>query len=231
MMRLNKYIASCGYCSRRKADDVIKSGAVNINGENICDIGHQVNEKSDIVKINGKVIKIQESKVYIMLNKPVGYVTTNIEQANRKCTNDLIHEKVRVFPIGRLDMDSEGLLLFTNDGEFANNLMHPSMMKEKTYIVKVNRKIKDESLVALQKGIDIGGYITKPAKVERVASNVFKITITEGKNRQIRKMCLTQNLRVEKLKRIRIGNIELGNLPVGKYRYLNKKEINELINR
>ena len=164
-----------------------------------------------------------------MLNKPVGYVTTNDEQMGRKCTNDLIHEKVRVFPIGRLDMNSEGLLLLTNDGEFSNKLMHPSMKVEKVYVAKLNRKITDEKIEMLKNGVDIGDYITKPAKVERIASNVIKIIISEGKNRQVRRMCEAVGLKVLKLERIKIGNLELGNLPKGKYRHLTKQEVKSII--
>lgn len=229
MIRLNKYIASSGVCSRRKADELIQLNKVKVNGKIVEDFGMQIDEEKDIVTVNNKNITLESNKVYLMLNKPVGYVTTNDEQLGRKCTMDLIHENIRVFPIGRLDMNSEGLLLFTNDGEFSNKLMHPSKKVEKVYIAKLNRKITGEKIELLKKGVDIGNYITKPAKVERIASNVIKITISEGKNRQVRRMCDAVDLRVEKLKRIQIGKLELGNLPVGKYRYLTKQEIKNIM--
>ena len=228
MIRINKFIASSGVCSRRKADELIKHNKVTINGNTVIQLSMQVDENKDIVCVEGKKISLENKKMYLMLNKPVGYITTNDEQFGRKCTSDLIHEKERLFPIGRLDMDSEGLILFTNDGEFSNRLMHPSKKIEKTYIVKLNKKINDEKIELLKNGVDIGGYITKEAKIERIASNVIKITISEGKNRQIRRMCDSVGLKVIKLKRIKIGNIQLGNLAVGKYRYLTKKEIENI---
>lgn len=229
MIRLNKYIASSGVCSRRKADELIEAKKVKVNGNIVEDFGMQVDEKKDVVIVDGKRIRLENKKIYLMLNKPVGYVTTNDEQLGRKCTNDLIHENERVFPIGRLDMDSEGLLLFTNDGEFSNSLMHPSKKVEKVYIAKLNRKINDEKIEILKNGVDIGDYVTKPAKVQRIASNVVKITISEGKNRQVRRMCDAVGLKVIKLQRVQIGNLELGTLPVGKYRHLTKQEVRSII--
>ena len=229
MIRLNKYIASSGVCSRRKADELIEAKKVKVNGNIVEDFGMQVDEKKDVVIVDGKRIRLENKKIYLMLNKPVGYVTTNDEQLGRKCTNDLIHENERVFPIGRLDMDSEGLLLFTNDGEFSNSLMHPSKKVEKVYIAKLNRKINDEKIEMLKNGVDIGDYVTKPAKVQRIASNVVKITISEGKNRQVRRMCDAVGLKVIKLQRVQIGNLELGTLPTGKYRHLTKQEVRSII--
>ena len=229
MIRLNKYIASSGVCSRRKADELIEAKKVKVNGNLVEDFGMQIDEKKDVVIVYDKRIRLENKKIYLMLNKPVGYVTTNDEQLGRKCTNDLIHENERVFPIGRLDMDSEGLLLFTNDGEFSNSLMHPSKKVEKVYIAKLNRKINDEKIEMLKNGVDIGDYVTKPAKVQRIASNVVKITISEGKNRQVRRMCDAVGLKVIKLQRVQIGNLELGTLPVGKYRHLTKQEVRSII--
>lgn len=229
MIRLNKYIASSGVCSRRKADELINLKKVKVNGSIVEDLGMQIDEKEDVVIVDSKKITLEEKNIYLMLNKPVGYVTTNDEQLGRKCTKDLIYESVRVFPIGRLDMNSEGLLLLTNDGDFSNKLMHPSKKVDKVYIAKLNRKITDEKIELLKNGVNIGDYITQPAKVERVASNVIKITISEGKNRQVRRMCESVGLKVIKLKRIKIGNLELGNLPTGKYRHLTKQEIKSII--
>ena len=229
MIRLNKYIASSGVCSRRKADELIELKKVKVNNVIVQDFGMQIDEKKDVVTVDGEKIELEEKNIYLMLNKPVGYVTTNDEQLGRKCTKDLIHEKIRVFPIGRLDMNSEGLLLFTNDGDFSNKLMHPSKKVEKVYIAKLNRKITDEKIELLKNGVNIGDYITKPAKVERIASNVIRISISEGKNRQVRRMCDAVGLKVIKLQRIKIGNLELGNLPIGKYRHLTKQEINSFL--
>ena len=160
-----------------------------------------------------------------MLNKPRGYVTTNNEQFGRKCTLDLIKENVRVYPIGRLDMDTEGLLLFTIDGEFANMLTHPKNKIEKTYIVTTNTFVTNENVETLKKGVDIGGYVTKEAKVKKIGEKKIKIIISEGKNRQVRKMCSAVGLEVVNLKRVQISSLKLGNLACGKYRYLTKDEI------
>ncbi len=226
MIRLNKYIASCGVCSRRKADELISDGKVKVNGLDVDNLGMQINEKKDVVTVYDKIIKLEKSKVYIMLNKPKGYITTNDEQFNRPSTVDLIDEEVRVFPIGRLDMDTEGLLLFTNDGEFANELIHPKNKVEKTYIVKVKeQEVTPVKIEKLKKGVDIGDYVTKPAKVRLMTKNQLEIIIGEGRNRQIRKMCEVLDIEVYNLKRISIGNLELGDLEVGKYRHLKPREV------
>lgn len=225
LMRLNKYIAECGVCSRRKADTLIVDGKVKVNEIVITDLGMKIDDKNDTVKVNNKLIKNIEKKVYIMLNKPSGYITTNDEQFGRNSTKDLIKENIRVFPIGRLDMDTEGLLLLTNDGEFANYMMHPKNSIEKTYIVTTDSNITTEKIEKLKNGVDIGGYITKEAKVRQHSKNKIEIIISEGKNRQVRKMCKCVNINVKKLKRVKIGSLELGNLKVGEYRKLSSKEI------
>lgn len=227
MERLNKYIASCGVCSRRKADELITQGKVKINDIVITNLGEKV-DKKDVVKIDDKIISKEEKKVYIALNKPKGYVTTNNEQFNRKSVIDLIHEDVRVYPIGRLDMYTEGLLLLTNDGEFANNMMHPKNKVEKAYIVTTDTKVTDKQIETLKNGVDIGDYITRPARVNILSKDKLEITISEGKNRQIRRMCETVEINLLNLKRIRVGCIELGNLQTGKYRYLTDNEIEKL---
>ncbi len=228
MMRLNKYIAASGICSRRKAEEYITSGKVKINNKIVTEFATNVDENVDNVYVNNKKIKLEDEKKYIMLNKPIGYVTTNSEQFNRPSTKDLVKIKERVFPIGRLDMNTEGLLILTNDGKFANRLTHPSHNIEKTYIVKIKGRVTDEKINALTKGVNIGDYITKEAYVEKLEDNKLKIVISEGKNRQVRRMCEAVGLYVLKLKRIKIGNLELGNLPLGKYRYLTKKEVEML---
>lgn len=223
MERLNKYIASCGICSRRKADELIQNGKVEINGTITTELGYKVTEE-DIVKVNGKIISKEIDKVYIILNKPKGYVTTSNEQFGRKSVLDLIHEKVRVYPIGRLDMYTEGLLLLTNDGEFANKVMHPKNEVDKVYEVTTDKELTKEQIEKLEQGIDIGDYITKEAKVKIVAKTKFEITIHEGKNRQVRRMCEAANIKLLNLKRIQEGNIYLGKLETGKYRYLTEEE-------
>lgn len=228
MIRINKYIAKCGVCSRRKADELIINGKVSVNGKIATDLGLLIDEQKDIVRVKNKKIEIEEKKVYIMLNKPKGYVTTNSDQFGRKSTIDLIHENARVYPIGRLDMYTEGLLLFTNDGEFANRLTHPKNKVEKVYIAKVDSDINEEQLVDLRNGVDIGGYITAPAKIQNIGNNSLQIIISEGKNRQVRRMCEAVGLKVLELKRIQIGDLKLGNLPLGKYRYLTQNEIKSI---
>lgn len=228
MIRLNKYIATSGVCSRRNADELIASGKVKVNGIVIKEMGMQVDEIKDIVYVNNKKISVKEEKVYIMLNKPKGYVTTNNDQFDRPSTKDLIKEKIRVFPIGRLDMNTEGLLLLTNDGDFANKLMHPSNKVEKTYVVTLRKPITDEQIKKLQDGVDIGDYITRPAKVKRITPLELEIKISEGKNRQIRRMCESVNADLKNLKRIQIGNLKLGDLKLGKYRLLSLDEISNI---
>ncbi len=227
MDRINKYIASCGICSRRKAESLILDGKVKINDVIVKDLSYKVKD-DDIIKIDDKIITKEKEKVYIMLNKPKGYVTTSHEQFGRKSVLDLVNENVRVYPIGRLDMYTEGLLLLTNDGEFANMLMHPKNKIEKKYVVTNTSQITQNQIKALESGVDIGGYITKPAKINVIDKNKFEISISEGKNRQIRKMCEVVGVKLTNLKRVQIGNIKLGNLETGKYRYLTNDEIKSI---
>ena len=223
MIRLNKYIAECGVCSRRSADTLIQSGKVRVNGEIVTDLGVKIDEISDTIEVDNKIIKKENKLVYIMLNKPKGYVTTSKEQFGRKSVLDLIDTNLRVYPIGRLDMYTEGLLLLTNDGNFANEMMHPNNKIEKTYIAKVSGNITNEKIEMLKRGVDIGGYVTKTAKVRKlIEKNELEIVISEGKNRQVRKMCNAVGLNVINLKRTKIGNLNLGNLKLGSYKYIDK---------
>ena len=233
MIRLNKYIAECGVCSRRSADTLIKNGKVYVNRKKVVDLGTKIDETNDEVTINNEKIKKEEKLVYLMLNKPKGYVTTSKEQFNRKSVMDLINLNLRVYPIGRLDMYTEGLLLLTNDGEFANCMMHPKNKVKKTYIVKVSGNITDDKIERLKKGVDIGGYITKPAQIRKKQNkDEIEIIISEGKNRQVRKMCDAVGLKVLNLKRIKIGNVNLGNLKKGVTicKYCNRKYNEEAYN-
>ncbi|MBQ8380132.1 MAG: rRNA pseudouridine synthase [Clostridia bacterium] len=225
MERLNKYIASCGICSRRKADELIQNGKVKVNEQIVKNLGMQVSE-TDVVKVEDKIISKEEKKVYIVLNKPKGYVTTNNEQFNRKSVIDLIHEDVRVYPVGRLDMYTEGLLILTNDGEFSNKLMHPRNKIEKTYVVTTDTNVTKEQIDNLKNGVDIGDYFTKPAKVRMIGNNKVEVIISEGKNRQVRRMCESVGINLLNLRRTKVGKIDLGTLQTGKYRYLTEEEKN-----
>jgi len=228
-VRLQKYMADCGVASRRKCEEYIVQGKVKVNGKVVTELGTKVNPEKDEVRFNGKIIKQEEKKVYIILNKPKGYVTTNSDQFHRKSVIDLIHEDVRVYPIGRLDMYTEGLLLLTNDGEFSNKMMHPRNKIEKTYVVTTDTNITKEQIDKLKNGVDIGDYITKPAKVRIISKDKIEIIISEGKNRQVRRMCDAVEINLLNLKRIKIGNIELGKLQTGKYRYLTEEEKQSMI--
>ncbi|MDR1674003.1 MAG: rRNA pseudouridine synthase [Oscillospiraceae bacterium] len=252
MIRIQKIIADAGFCSRRKAENLIENGRVTCNGRKVK-LGDKASPK-DLIAIDGGRINIPKKKnyVYLMLNKPRGYVTTAADEFNRKCVMDLINPQkntgrqfghgedkninVRVFPVGRLDKVSEGLLLLTNDGNFANNIMHPSKEVTKTYRVTVRPDITDDQLVSLSEGVVIDGKKTLPATVnvltkEKTDSGsriVMLITIREGRNRQVRKMCEAVGLEVARLRRISIGPLKLGMLPPGEYRELTAEELRAL---
>ncbi len=226
-IRINKYIASCGMCSRRNAEELILDGRVKINRQVVTELGVKV-KYGDVVEVDGKKISLEQEKVYIMLNKPRGYVTTSKEQFGRPSVLDLLDVPQRVFAVGRLDMDSEGLLLLTNDGDLANRIIHPTKHIAKTYEVVLKREISSENIENLKQGVDIGGYITRPAIVEKVDNKNIIITIYEGKNRQVRKMCEAVGNKVVNLKRIAIGNLMLGRLKIGEYKHLAKLEIRKI---
>lgn len=229
-MRLQKYMAHCGVASRRKCEEMIDAGKVAVNGVIVRDMGLKIDPEKDEVLVNGKKIFIEEKYVYIMLNKPPGYITTVKDQYNRPTVMELIGQtSERIYPIGRLDFESEGLLLLTNDGNMAFHLTHPRHQVDKEYIVRVKGCPNDQDINKLRSGIDIGGFITSPAKVYPISSNnqntLFRIIIKEGKNRQIRRMFDAIGHPVLYLKRIRIGNIKLGDLKSGEWRYLTSREI------
>lgn len=224
--RLNRYIALSGYCARRKADEYIAQGLVSVNGNIVKEFNIYVTSE-DEVEVEKKKVKLEEY-VYIILNKPMGYVTTAKEQFNRPCVLDIICEQKRIYPVGRLDMYSEGMLILTNDGEFTKKVTHPTTHTTKTYEVVVNNEIETEAIKKLETGVDIGEYVTKPAKVKKIAEKTIQITISEGKNRQIRKMLSFLGYKVLKLKRISMGSLMLGDLKTGKYRYLTKEELEKI---
>lgn len=227
-MRLQKYLSSCGIASRRKAEEYILKGYVRVNGEVIKELGTKVSEE-DEVYFKGK--KVLPSKyIYIMLNKPTGYVTTLSDEKNRKIVIDLLDISERVYPIGRLDYDTSGLLLLTNDGELTNNLTHPKQEVPKKYIARLNRYMTLDDQAKFKNGILIEDYMTAKAKIRVIdrETNVVEIIITEGKNRQIRKMCEELGYKVFELERVSIGKIELGELRLGRYRYLTPEEVEHL---
>lgn len=229
--RLQKYMAKCGVASRRKCEEIILSGRVKVNGNIITELGFKVNE-NDVVEVDSNVIKVEENKVYIILNKPTGYITSNSDEKDRKTILDIVNVKERIYPIGRLDYDSSGLLLLTNDGDIYNKIIHPKKEIEKRYIATVKGTFSKEELEKFRSGVDIGGYITAPAKIkvikESKSNSVVEITIHEGKNRQVRKMCSAFNHEVLNLKRIAIGKLSLDNLKEGQWRNLNEKEVSYL---
>ncbi len=232
IMRLQKYLAQCGVASRRKSETLIEEGKVTVNNEIVDTLGAKINTEIDIVKVNNKVVRPEEQKVYIMLNKPEGYISTVKDEKERKKVIDLIDVKERIFPIGRLDYNTSGLLLLTNDGEIYNSIMHPSREIVKTYIAKVKGIFTEEEMKNFQIGVDIGDYITAPSKIRilKVYKNesLVEIKIHEGKNRQVRRMCEKFNHKVIELQRISLGEIKLGTLPKGEWRYLNEKELDYL---
>lgn len=232
-VRLQKFLAESGVASRRKSEEFIESGKVKVNGH-VASIGDKINPKKDTVTVSGKKIVKQKENTYIMLHKPRGFITTMSDEMDRKCVAELIKDvKCRVFPVGRLDRDSEGMLLFTNDGEFANALTHPTKHVPKTYRVTVRPSISEEQLTALTEGVIIDDRKTAPAEIHVVTKEenrvVLEIILYEGRNRQIRKMCEEVGLEVARLKRTAIGSIKLGMLKQGSWRHLTDDEVRKLM--
>jgi 23S rRNA pseudouridine2605 synthase len=232
-MRLQKYMAKSGVASRRKSEEIISAGRVKVNGIVVKEMGYIVKE-NDKVEVDGKKVALEEKLVYYIINKPVGYITSNDDQFDRKTVLDLLKASVseRVYPVGRLDFNSSGLLIMTNDGDLTNKILHPRYEHEKTYIVKVKGSLTENELVNFTSGVDIGGYTTQPCKLEKISikndSTVYSVTIKEGKNRQIRKMFDALNHPVITLKRVSIGPIKLGDLKDGQFRELTEGELSKL---
>ncbi|MFF2094157.1 23S rRNA pseudouridine(2604) synthase RluF [Paenibacillus sp. NPDC058174] len=224
-MRINKFISETGYCSRREADKLVDSGRVTINGEK-AQLGSQA-ELGDDVRVDGKRIGEQKRHVYIALNKPVGITSTTELHIPGNIVDFVGHEE-RIFPIGRLDKDSEGLILLTNDGDVVNPILRSEGRHEKEYIVTVDRPVTADFVKGMSEGVRILGSMTLPCVVTRVSDRVFKIILTEGRNRQIRRMCQAYGYHVRKLKRLRVMNIELGGLQTGRWRDLTEAELKEL---
>jgi 23S rRNA pseudouridine2605 synthase/23S rRNA pseudouridine2604 synthase len=227
-VRIQRYLSIAGICSRRSGEKYIISGRVMVNGEIVSKPGIKVDPEKDDVRVDGKPLDLKHPLIYIVLNKPKGYITS-CSHNGKRIVLDLVKVRFRIFPIGRLDKDSTGLLLLTNDGELHHQLSHPSFDHEKEYVVKVADPISDGDLERMEKGLPIMGKMTRPAKIHRLSQNSFRIILQEGKNRQIRRMAkLTGNV-VTRLKRVRIANVRLGTLAEGEWRYLSEKEKNELL--
>ena len=236
-MRINKYIALCGVASRRKAEELILAGRVTVNDEVMTELSYKVDEENDIVKVEDKLIKEENKLVYILLNKPEGYITTVKDQFDRPSVLDLVSDiKERVYPIGRLDYETSGLLLLTNDGDLTYKLTHPKHEVDKTYVARVKGKLTKEEIERFKTGLKIEDYTTAPAKLkvikydEQRDSSLLEIKIHEGKNRQVRKMCKAINHPVLRLRRSAMGKIKIGDCEIGKYRYLTEDEIKYLKN-
>lgn len=231
-IRLQKYLSECGVASRRKAEDLISAGKVKVNGK-IASVGDKVDPKRDTVAVSGKKVIRNKKNTYIMLHKPRGFITTLSDEMGRKCVAQLVEDVgTRVYPVGRLDRDSEGLLILTDDGEFANALTHPARHVPKTYRVTVRPSINDEQITKLTTGIEIDGKMTMPSEVRVIEKKegrvVLEIIIYEGRNRQIRKMCDALGLEVARLKRTQIGSVKLGMLKQGDWRNLTEDEVHKL---
>ncbi len=231
--RLQKYIARCGVSSRRAAEELILSGRVKVNKEVVTELGTKVDIDNDKVFLDGNLLLPEKKLYYVMLNKPKGYFATASDEKGRRTVTELVADvDARLYPVGRLDCQSEGLLFLTNDGDFTYKMTHPTQHVPKKYQVIVSGTPELSDIKRLRDGVDIGGYVTAPAKVELVKCEErtaqLNITIKEGKNRQIRKMCEAVGLPVLRLRRVNIGGVALGNLPIGKWRHLTPQELSVL---
>ncbi len=235
MVRLQKYLADCGVASRRKSEELIKSGRVGVNGETVTQMGVSIDENYDVVTLDGEKVRAENKKIYIMLNKPVGFVSTVSDDKGRPTVLDLVSDiPQRIYPVGRLDYDTEGLLLLTNDGSITYKLTHPKNNISKTYVAEVTGNINMETLVKLRRGVVIDGVKTSPAEIEVIGAtrlgSKFEVTIHEGRNRQVRKMFESCGCIVKRLERTKEAGLTLGHLPLGKWRRLTESEVNMLKN-
>lgn len=239
LIRLQKFLAEAGIASRRKSEELILNGKVSVNGKVVTELGTKINPDVDKVTFEGKIVENKEEKTYILLNKPIGYVTTARDQFDRDTVLDLVKIKERIVPCGRLDMYTSGALILTNDGEFVYKITHPKHEITKTYTVTLKGIVTNEEVESLKNGVEIDDngtpYITKPARVKILKTDMEKdisrleITIHEGKNRQVRKMCESVGRKVLALHRSKIGEISVKDLKVGNWRYLKKSEIEKLV--
>ena len=227
-MRLQKFLSTAGACSRRRGEEFIQQGLVRVNGQTVTELGSKVDPEKDHIELRGKPIEIREELVYIVLNKPGGYVTS-CSQKDERLVLDLIDIPQRVYPVGRLDKDSTGLLVLTNDGRLHHRLLHPSFDHEKEYDVTVAWPIPESALRRIAKGLTLMGTKTRPAEIERISPKRFRIILKEGRNRQIRRMVRKVGNRVARLRRIRFSNVKLGRLPEGSWRQLTEKEKENLL--
>ena len=228
-IRLQKYMADCGVASRRKCEEIILQGKVKVNGIKVTELGTKVTEE-DEVSVNGEVIKKVFKKVYIAMNKPVGYITSVSDEFDRPTVMNLVEDEIhtRVYPVGRLDFDTEGLLIMTNDGDLTFKLTHPKHTIFKTYVATLNEVPHPKDIERLKKGVVIDGKKTQQPKVNWLKDNIVEISISEGRNRQVRKMFEAIGYEVVTLQRVSIGNLALGNIPLGRWRHLSQAEINYL---
>jgi pseudouridine synthase len=227
-MRLQKFLSAAGVCSRRKGEEYITAGRVAVNGSTVAELGTRIDPATDLVQVDGKPVESSQPHVYIALHKPQGYVTS-CSHPGEKIVIDLVDIPQRVYPIGRLDKDSTGLLLLTNDGSLHHRLSHPSFDHEKEYEVTTVQNIADGALRKLAEGLPLMGTKTRPAKVRRLSEKKFRIVLKEGRNRQIRRMVRKVGGQVARLKRIRVGNVKLGRLAPGSWRYLTQAETLHLL--
>jgi pseudouridine synthase len=229
-IRLQKFLSEAGACSRRKGEAHILAGEVSVNGQVVTTLGAKVDPDTDVVKLSGKPVKPPLAYIYVMLNKPAGVVTSCWHRGEPVVT-DLVDLPQRLFPVGRLDKDSTGLLLLTNDGRIHHRLSHPSFDHQKEYEVALQRPISDEALAAMEKGLPLDGVMTRPAQVRRISAKRFRIVLMEGKNRQIRRMVRQVGNRVAQLNRIRVAGLTLGRLARGAWRQLSPDETRRLLRR
>ena len=233
--RLQKYLAQCGVASRRKCEELVLQGRVQVNGVTVTELGTKINPEKDKIKFDGKDIKQSPKLVYILLNKPIGYVTTADDQFGRDTVLDLVKVKERIVPVGRLDMYTSGALILTNDGDFVYQVTHPKHEIKKTYTVTIKGIVQNSEVEQLRNGIKIDDYITKPARVKILKTDTEKgisrleITIHEGKNRQVRKMCEAVGRKVLALHRSKIGGIGVKDIELGKWRYLTANEVQQIL--